>query len=166
MIIWLGCLISFFSDHVQLLSTAHCTGPARHLLSSEDHTWKTGTAVSILFSNFRNFNFRNLFDNKFFFSQFLIHLWPSDAIWRHRSGSTLAQVMACCLMALSHYLNQCWLTISKVPWHSPEGISIRSSADTCQRNKIENWIFEIASRFPRGQWINPPGAEACIFCEI
>ena len=34
-------------------------------------------------------------------------LWPTDAIWRHRSGSTLAQAMACCLMAPSHYLNQC-----------------------------------------------------------
>ena len=32
-------------------------------------------------------------------------LWPSDAIWRHGSGSTLAQVMACCLTAPSHYLN-------------------------------------------------------------
>ena len=41
-------------------------------------------------------------------------LRPSDAIWRHRSGSTLAQVMACCLTAPSHYLNQCWLIISKV----------------------------------------------------
>ena len=46
---------------------------------------------------------------------------PSDAIWRHRSGSTLAQVMACCLMAPSHYLNQCWVIISKVYWHSSEG---------------------------------------------
>ena len=36
-------------------------------------------------------------------------LWPSDAIWRQRSGSTLAEVMACCLTAPSHYLNQCWL---------------------------------------------------------
>ena len=35
-------------------------------------------------------------------------LWPSDAIW-WQSGSTLAQVMACCLTAPSHYLNQCWL---------------------------------------------------------
>ena len=26
-------------------------------------------------------------------------LWPSDAIWWHRSGLTLAQIMACCLMA-------------------------------------------------------------------
>ena len=34
-------------------------------------------------------------------------LWPSNAIW-HKSGSTLAQVMACCLTATSHYLNQCW----------------------------------------------------------
>ena len=37
-------------------------------------------------------------------------LRPSDAIWRHTSGSTLAQVMACCLTAPSHYLNQCWLS--------------------------------------------------------
>ena len=41
-------------------------------------------------------------------------LSPNDAIWRHRSGSTLAQVIACCLTAPSHYLNQCWDIISKV----------------------------------------------------
>ena len=46
-------------------------------------------------------------------------LWPSDVIWWHRSVSTLAQVMACCLTAPSHYLNQCWLIISEVLWHSP-----------------------------------------------
>ena len=34
--------------------------------------------------------------------------------------STLAQIMACCLMAPSHYLNQCWLIIKGVQWHSPE----------------------------------------------
>ena len=59
-------------------------------------------------------------------------LWPSDAIWRHRymsklaqimaccRQSKLAQIMACCLMAPSHYLNQCWLMISEVLWHSPD----------------------------------------------
>ena len=47
-------------------------------------------------------------------------LWPSDAIWRHRYGSTLAQVMACCLTAPTPYLNQCSLIISKVRWHSYE----------------------------------------------
>ena len=45
-------------------------------------------------------------------------LGPCDAIWRQKTGSTLAQVMACCLMAPSHYLNQCWLIISEVQWHS------------------------------------------------
>ena len=45
-------------------------------------------------------------------------LGPSDAIWCWRSWSTLVQVMACYLTAPSHYLNQCWLTISKVLWHS------------------------------------------------
>ena len=39
-------------------------------------------------------------------------LWSCDAIWRQRTESTLAQVMACCLTAPSHYLNQCWLVIS------------------------------------------------------
>ena len=52
-------------------------------------------------------------------------LWPSDAIWRWRSWSTLIQVMACCLTAPSHYLNQCWLIISKVLWLSSEDIIIR-----------------------------------------
>ena len=32
---------------------------------------------------------------------------PNEGTWRHRSGSTSAQVMACCLMAASHYLKQC-----------------------------------------------------------
>ena len=34
-------------------------------------------------------------------------LWPNDIIWRQGSRSTLAQVIACCLSAPSHYLNQC-----------------------------------------------------------
>ena len=37
-----------------------------------------------------------------------------------RSRSTLAQVMACCLTAPCHYLNQCWLMINEVLWHSPD----------------------------------------------
>ena len=49
---------------------------------------------------------------------FCYSLWPNDTIWWQRSGSTLAQVMACFLMAPSHFLNQCWFTISKVYWHS------------------------------------------------
>ena len=41
-------------------------------------------------------------------------LWPSDATWQHRSGSSLAEVMACCLAASSHYQSQCWLSVSIV----------------------------------------------------
>ena len=47
-------------------------------------------------------------------------LWPCDAIWQHKSGPTLTQVMACCLTAASQYLTQCRLIISKVQWHSSE----------------------------------------------
>ena len=45
----------------------------------------------------------------------------SDTIWRHRSGSTLVQVMASCLMASNHYLNHCWLINNEVHWHLSEG---------------------------------------------
>ena len=45
------------------------------------------------------------------------------AWWRHMAleWSTLDQVMAWCLTAPSHYLNQCWIIISKVQRHSSEG---------------------------------------------
>ena len=39
-------------------------------------------------------------------------LAPSDTVLRHWSWSALVQVMACCLTAPSHCLNQCWFFIS------------------------------------------------------
>ena len=81
-------------------------------------------------------------------------LGPSDAIWRWRSWATLVQIMACCLTAPSHYLNQCWLIIRKALWHSSKDIIIRRFEDTNQQNKIENYIFKITLRSPRGQWVN------------
>ena len=59
---------------------------------------------------------------------FINPLWPSDATWRHGSRSKLAQVMACCLTAPSHYLNQCWLIISEIHWHSYEGNFTRDTS--------------------------------------
>ena len=47
-------------------------------------------------------------------------LWLSGAIWRHVPGSTLAQIMACCPLAPSHCLNQCWLIIKGVLQLSPK----------------------------------------------
>ena len=46
-------------------------------------------------------------------------LWFTDTKWQHRFWSTVAQVIAWCLMAPSHYLNQCWL-INGVLWQSHE----------------------------------------------
>ena len=63
-------------------------------------------------------------------------LWPSYVTWQHNSGSTLPHVMACCLMAWSHYLNKCWLIISKVQWHSSE-------------NKLHKRIIKIRSKSKR-----------------
>ena len=40
-------------------------------------------------------------------------LRPRDTIWWHRFGSSLAQVMACCLTATSHYLNQCCISLQR-----------------------------------------------------
>ena len=42
---------------------------------------------------------------------------PSDTTWWHRSGSTLVQVMACCLMTPNQYLTHCWLIINKFQWY-------------------------------------------------
>ena len=50
--------------------------------------------------------------------QWVNSLWPSDTTWWYKTWSTLAQVMACCLMTTSHYLSQCWLIISEIQWHS------------------------------------------------
>ena len=81
-------------------------------------------------------------------------LAPNDAIWRQRSSSTLAQVMACCLTAPSHYLNQSWLINTKILRHSSEGIIMKRMEDTYKQNKNEIWIFKFASRSPRDQWNN------------
>ena len=51
----------------------------------------------------------------------IISLWPSDAIWRHISWSTLVPVTASCQTAQSPHLNHCWLMITEVACHSHEG---------------------------------------------
>ena len=55
----------------------------------------------------------------------------SDAIWRSRTWSTLVE-MACCLTALSHYLNQYWFIVRGVSWHLARGISTGKTPDINQ----------------------------------
>ena len=64
-------------------------------------------------------------------------LWPSDVIWRQGSRSTLAQVMAWCLMAPSHYLNRCWPMISEVLWHSPDSNFTENTEDIYHWNEFQ-----------------------------
>ena len=65
-------------------------------------------------------------------------LGPSDTIWWQRSESTLAQVMAWCLTVPSPYLNECWLIISKVEWHSSKGEFTRDTSAINHWNYLEN----------------------------
>ena len=61
--------------------------------------------------------------------------------------------MACCLTAPSHYLNQCWLMISEVLWHSPDSNFTESTQNIYRWNEFEIYSFETVVKFPRGQWV-------------
>ena len=79
-----------------------------------------------------------------------------DTIWWYRFESTLAQVMTCCLMAQSHYLNQWWPSIVRL-------YDIRLRAISYRVAKLlfstTSWKI-ITATCPRGQSVNssPPSA--------
>ena len=73
-------------------------------------------------------------------------LWPSDTIWWHRSRSTLAQVMACCLTPPSHYLNQCWLIVSTDQWHLSKGNFIRHAPAINHKNQLKFAQIKLLSK--------------------
>ena len=87
------------------------------------------------------------------FHTILNSLGSSDAIWRPKTWSTLAQVMACCLTAPSHYLNQWWLIISKVQWHSSEGNFTAGISVINHCNWLEKYSPKISLKSPRPQWV-------------
>ena len=78
-------------------------------------------------------------------------MWLVDTIWCHRSGSTLAQVMACFLTAPSHFLNQYWLIVSKVLWHSTGQFHRKGSR---YLYGFENYQFKITAVSPGEQWVD------------
>ena len=67
----------------------------------------------------------------------LSSLWLRDAKPRQQSRSTLVQVglIACCLTATSHYLNQCWLLIDESLWHLCES-NCHMSAQATHYNDV------------------------------
>ena len=70
-----------------------------------------------------------------------------------KTESTLAQVMACCLMAPSHYLNQYWLIISKVLWHFSEGNFTAGISAINHWNWLEKYSSKIPLNSPRPQLV-------------
>ena len=61
----------------------------------------------------------------------------NELISWHRSWSTLAQVMACCLTAPSHYLNQCLLIVSTGQWCLFKGNFTRDSSAINHENQLQ-----------------------------
>ena len=76
-------------------------------------------------------------------------LWPCDTMWWHQSRSTLAQVMAYCLTAPSHYLNQCWLKWDCV------ALTWDQFHRKCWKYHFVLWVWKmpITSTSPRTQWV-------------
>ena len=69
--------------------------------------------------------------------------------------STLAQVMACCLAAPSHYLNQCWLIMKGDLWHLSVSNFTASTQATILYNVLDNiFAFKFTATAPRVQWVN------------
>ena len=79
--------------------------------------------------------------------------WPTDTTWQHRIESILAQVMACCLTAPSHFLNQCWVLISEILWHPPEGDFVVNTQTIYPWYKFENYLSKMTATSPMCQWV-------------
>ena len=73
--------------------------------------------------------------------QLVSTLFPSNAICLHISRTKLAQLMACCLTAASHYLNQYWLPIDGPLWHVPERNWTRSWQEFNLWHEWENTLL-------------------------
>ena len=81
-------------------------------------------------------------------------VWPNDPIWRYKTGSTLSQVMACCLTAWSYYLHQCWLI---VPSKSPRVNDMFLKCDGCYgcisfRRRALKWGIESYTQRKKTDW--------------
>ena len=77
---------------------------------------------------------------RFFFSvhEFIL---LSDAIWWHRSGSVLVQVITRCLVAPSHYLTQYWPIIRSTVIH------LRAILQDLPKTSITKFSFKVIYHF-------------------
>ena len=75
---------------------------------------------------------------------------PSDAIWRHKSRSTLAQVMVWCRQDMK----QCRLIISEVHRRSFEGNFTGDTSVVNPENCLDSCSSQIPFQSPRCQWVS------------
>ena len=78
-------------------------------------------------------------------------LWHSDVINWHRVRSALAQVMACCLISPSHYLDQCWLKILSI---HPCAASKKMCKICWEKLSFEITFIKIFMYALWDQWVN------------
>ena len=97
-----------------------------------------------------------------------ISLWPSDTIWWNRSGSTLAQIMACCswhqVFTLPEVTSCAWrhqaINQTDVNYSSVVSCSIHMKTMPHEMLYISLWCefqnykFKITATSLRGKWIN------------
>ena len=79
------------------------------------------------------------------------HCGFGDNIWCRRSWLTMVQVMVCYLTAPSHYLNQCWLIINLILWHSFQGNVYLNTPDVNHHVAFELFTFEITATSLKGR---------------
>ena len=79
---------------------------------------------------------------------------PVDATWQHRPGSALAQIMACCLMSPSHYLNQRWLNVKGVGGIQLTAISSDMLMHLIGVKCLRRLHFKITAISPKLRWVN------------
>ena len=69
-------------------------------------------------------------------------------IWRHGFGSTLIQVMACCLMAPVHYLNHSLFILRGIQWHALESNFTTNAHERDPWHVLGYWTFDLLLHFP------------------
>ena len=72
--------------------------------------------------------------------------------------------MACCLTAPSHYLNQWWLIISKVQWHSSESNLMRYRKPSVTGISLKITYLNFLFKCPSGQWVRDRIRNWLFFC--
>ena len=82
--------------------------------------------------------------------------WPGDACcdvaWRHRSESTLAQVMACCLMSPSHFLSWTNVDLSSVKYILLGAISQQITQPPTSKISLKIIYLKSPFKCPWGQY--------------